>query len=230
MNIIEKNLLRLTNIEKNTKSMLGSYTEQQINSLQQIINCCYLHAIKNNVVLNSKLLQVFRKLNAKFYLNVENGQIIFNKIPLISNIDYYSKLYSDYLDKIISYLQKNNIDVNEWSDLFQLINSTVLDEFSSTSSIFVQKNEINIAEQVDVLVQKSALHNIILSDLNRIDFSDDEQPNLEKIRAKLSTGNKHQQIKESDVEVLVDVQDVKTILFNNEQDNLNNKDQSSALN
>lgn len=229
MNIIAQSLYKLSNISKNIKSMLNIFSDEQIIAVQNIINICYSHAIKNGVVLNTKLVQLFNKLNAKNKLNVEDGKIKFNKINYIVNIDYYAKLYSSYIDKIVTYLSKNIKNVQQWNDLFSMINSNVLDNLTSTKSVFVQKNQLSTAEQIQLLIENSALNNIILSDINRIDFVDGEQKTMEAVRAKMATGNKHQQIRNSDMEILVDVSDIKTILKNNIQDNLNKNNQSSAI-
>ena len=230
MNVISNNLVKLSNISKNIKSMLDNFNNKQITIVQNIINEVYSHAIQNGVVKNSKLLQLFNKLNSKHYLNVVNGKITFPAINPIANTDNFAKIYSSYLDKIVSYLQKNIRNANQWNNLFVLINSQQLDNLTSTASVFVQQNDLNIAQETQVLIKRSALQNIILADINRIDFAENEEKTVDIMRIKLSVGNKHQQIQNSDVKVLVDVEDVKNILFNNEKDNLDNNNQSSALN
>lgn len=230
MNVISNNLVKLSNISKNIKSMLDNFNNKQITIVQNIINEVYSHAIQNGVVKNSKLLQLFNKLNSKHYLNVVNGKIAFPTINPIANTDNFAKIYSSYLDKIVSYLQKNIRNANQWNNLFVLINSQQLDNLTSTASVFVQQNDLNIAQETQVLIKRSALQNIILADINRIDFAENEEKTVDTMRIKLTVGNKHQQIQNSDVKVLVDVEDVKNILFNNEKDNLDNNNQSSALN
>lgn len=230
MNIIAENLVKLSNVSKNIKSMLDNFNDKQITIVQNIVNEVYNHAVQNGVVKNSKLLQLFNKLNGKYGLRVVNGKIVFPTINPIANTDNFAKIYSSYLDKIVSYLQKNIRNENQWNNLFVLINSNQLQNLTSTASVFVQQNDLNIAEEAQVLIKRSALQNIILSDINRIDFAENEEKTVDTMRIKLSVGNKHQQIQNSDVQVLVDVEDVKNIIFNNEKDNLDNNNQSSALN
>jgi hypothetical protein len=56
MNVISNNLVKLSNISKNIKSMLDNFNNKQITIVQNIINEVYSHAIQNGVVKNSKLL------------------------------------------------------------------------------------------------------------------------------------------------------------------------------
>lgn len=230
MNVIAENLYKLSNISKNIKSKLNSFSQQQIEIIENIINACYAHAVKNNVVLNTKLFQMFNKLNAKNAIIITNGKLVFPQINIVANIDYYAKIYTSYIDKIIPYLRKNIKNEQQYQDLFDLINDEQISDFTNTKTIFAETNDLNTAQQIETLVQKSAVNNIILSAINRIDFAEGEEKTMQAIRAKMATGNKHEQIQNSDVSSLVDVDDAKQILKNNENDNINKTNQSSALN
>ena len=230
MNVIAENLYKLSNISKNIKSKLNSFSQQQIEIIENIINACYAHAVKNNVVLNTKLFQLFNKLNAKNAIIITNGKLVFPQINIVANIDYYAKIYTSYIDKIIPYLRKNIKNEQQYQDLFDLINDEQISDFTNTKTIFAETNDLNTAQQIETLVQKSAVNNIILSAINRIDFAEGEEKTMQAIRAKMATGNKHEQIQNSDVSSLVDVDDAKQILKNNENDNINKTNQSSALN
>lgn len=230
MHIIEENLLKLTNLSKNIKSKLQSFTAQQILVIENIINTSYHHAVLDGVILNSQLLQLFNKINAKNNVNVIDGNIVFPTINLISNADYFAKIYTSYLDKIVSYLHKNIKNEKQWNDLFVLINHSSIVNLISVQSQFVEQNDINIAQQAELLIKRSVLQNIVLSDLNRIDFVQGEEKTLDAIKAKLATGNKHEQTQSSDMAILVDVEDIKKIITTNKKVHLNNNNQSSALN
>ena len=56
MNIIAENLVKLSNVSKNIKSMLDNFNDKQITIVQNIVNEVYNHAVQNGVVKNSKLL------------------------------------------------------------------------------------------------------------------------------------------------------------------------------
>ena len=229
MNNISISMQQLSNLVRNTKSYFCVFEQQQITILQNLINKMLSYAINNNNIINSKLFEILNKIIQKHNLKIQNNTIVFPQFAYFVNTDNYGKMYANFLEKIYSYLNKCS-NLEDFEDFFQLLDNNDIVKYTNMTSENYEENSLMTANDIQVLITNSALKNYIFGDLNRIDFYDGQEKTLQAIRAKLSTGNKHEQIQESDAKTLVDVQDVKTILANIEKDNINNKNQNSAQN
>lgn len=212
---------KLHNLSRQIKTSIESFTQQQITIVQNIINAMFAHCYLNGNITNNQIYQLFQKAMEKYSLNIQNNKIVFQTAEVFSHPDYYAKIYSLFLDKILSYFSTNNVNDADYNDVSLLINDEKLNKYTLLLNDKQDNKEIQIAQQRDNIVKQTILNNVILSDINQIEFYQGEEKTMNKVQAKFIIGTKQDQIRSSDTTTLVDVQTRNEIIREIESESLN---------
>lgn len=212
---------KIHNLSRNIKTSIQSFTGQQISLVQSIINTMFSYGYSEGKITDTCIYEIFDKIINKYSLAIEDEQIQFPEIQEFADLNYFAKMYSAFLDKMVSYFSNHNVKDQDFADLFELLDSELILPKTTLKSESAQENEIQIAELRDVIVKDTVVKSITTSSLNSVEFGQGEEQNVQNLSVKLAIGNKQEQIRDSDATTLVDMQTGKQIIREIESDALN---------